>query len=141
MTGKGCSHRKRNKFLKFLTNLFKNEIQEESDLREINDSQLIFELKFKKLDQNDNRKLEEKEWSGLKKRIMSAVKGYQMFKKCAKMFANVECDLNGDSEVDQSEWFSCTSRQNRTKWGPVNGSNNQSKRRGPNPFSTILKAD
>ena len=135
---KKCSDNKKNRFLKFLFNHFREEVKTELRLDQINNSQLIFEKKFQKLDHNGNQKLERKEWAKFRKSLLSIVNDHQIFKKCAKKLIKNDCDLNHDLEIDNREWLKCTSFLNITT---SRNSKSKFKRKGPNPFSTILKAD
>ncbi|RWS09258.1 Sparc-related modular calcium-binding protein 1-like protein [Dinothrombium tinctorium] len=137
---KGCSFRKKQRFIRELIASFENEMRNESHVT--NSSNIvIIKWKFAKLDLNKNQKLERSEVKQFKKQNAARIKGSNL-RKCWRNFFRF-CDLDSNHIIDEIEWIQCCgehdqSSENSAKRKPAPTSK---QRRGPNPFSSILKAD
>jgi hypothetical protein len=142
---KGCPPASKKRFL---TELLDNMTQEmvdranngslHSKLDEPDPNQSIEERavrwKLRTLDVNNNNVLERRELRVFRA-DMRALKGEEKYaRKCRRNFLKY-CDDDNDKRITMDEWISCTGLNEQMKTLPETH-----KRRGPNPFSTVLKS-
>ncbi|CAG0922960.1 unnamed protein product [Notodromas monacha] len=134
---KGCTGRKKANFLQELM----DELSKAMFQAAANDSHVIIgdhlgsgqtidekaaRWKFAKLDVNRNHLLDKQEWKAFK---AWALLRPSLKRKCGKRLPRF-CDANSDRKISMDEWLEC-----------LEAKETKAKRRGPNPFKTILKSD
>jgi hypothetical protein len=121
--------------------------------------------KFNQIDKNHDHSVNETEWKAFRRSLKNVRKqnvSFREIRHCFKLFFG-GCDTNRDKEVSQEEWFGCTgldlsfeeaedepafsslsSPQRTQRMSPSYSSSSLARKRRkkrPNPFATILKAD
>lgn len=154
-----CSAQKRARFLELLVDAFQFEMSN-SGLRggRTSTRNEATRWKFESADADGSGFLEKREWKPFRLALRDVPKGDspssgRVITKMRKCFRNFlkSCDTNSDKQIELEEWYQCTgssipvdSDVKEIKREPTlgnAGAERNSKRRGPNPFSTILKAD
>jgi len=93
--------------------------------------------KLSVLDTNRNRVLERQELKGLREELKEGRRddGDKQMRKCRRHFLDF-CDSNDDSVISDEEWVHCMVPSEP----PSGSAPDNPNRRGPNPFSTVLKS-
>lgn len=141
---KGCSFQKKQDFLDELVQSFVQEVIEDAKNRsvsvEIPTHEKAARWKFSYIDSNSNEVLDKREWKVFKKEWQSFHKDSRQKKRLRKCWRNLPrfCDENNNQKITMDEWLMCTGITRDFKASPAV---TPGKRRGQNPFSTILKSD
>ncbi|XP_064484852.1 SPARC-related modular calcium-binding protein 2-like isoform X2 [Ornithodoros turicata] len=140
---KGCSYKKKQSFITELVEYFAKEMaSNNSALQDSTQREQVVQWKFSSLDASHSKVLERKEWKLFRrgwKDFLSQGEGKtngpprNKLRKCWRNFLRY-CDQDSDNRVTLEEWNKCTDAETSTRLP------NSPKRRGPNPFSTILKS-
>ncbi|XP_050684188.1 SPARC-related modular calcium-binding protein 1 isoform X2 [Leptidea sinapis] len=90
------------------------------------------------LDKDKNKALERREW----KSFHQLISNMEQLRRCGRKLPRY-CDVNHDSKISITEWMACLevtqASQGSSTEAPKLSSN--SRRKGPNPLESILKAD
>lgn len=149
---KGCSYKKKQAFIAELVDYFALQMASSSNSSALQDPTLsprdqAVQWKFSSLDHSQSKVLERKEWKlfrrGWKEFLAQdeAPSGGPQRNKLRKCWRNFlrYCDQDGDNKVTTEEWQKCTDA-GTTSTETSTRLPSSPKRRGPNPFATILKS-
>ncbi|CAC5359977.1 unnamed protein product [Mytilus coruscus] len=132
---KGCPFSKKRRFIANLLQYIIKQMNESNPLNVLKVGGVnttpdgAVEWKFRKLDSNSNLVLERKELKTLRKQIPQT----KDTRRCRRNFIRY-CDENKDRKVSKKEWIGCMDTSGST--GLIT---EDPRRRGPNPFSNILR--
>ncbi|XP_076100641.1 SPARC-related modular calcium-binding protein 1-like isoform X5 [Mytilus galloprovincialis] len=132
---KGCPFSKKRRFIADLLLYIIKQMNESNPLNVLKVGGVettpdgAVEWKFRNLDSNSNLVLERKELKTLRKEIPQT----KDTRRCRRNFIRY-CDENKDRKVSKNEWVSCMDTT-----GSSSLFTEDPRRRGPNPFSNILR--
>ncbi|XP_052106721.1 SPARC-related modular calcium-binding protein 1-like isoform X6 [Mytilus californianus] len=132
---KGCPFSKKRRFIANLLQYIIKQMNESNPLNVLKVGGVnttpdgAVEWKFRKLDSNSNLVLERKELKTLRKQIPQT----KDTRRCRRNFIRY-CDENKDRKVSKKEWIGCMDTS-----GSSGLFTEDPRRRGPNPFSNILR--
>ncbi|XP_031767511.1 SPARC-related modular calcium-binding protein 2 isoform X2 [Galleria mellonella] len=143
---RGCPEQVKNKFLSDLRTFFINKMTSSTNgtgpgemvkWGASNEEQAAT-WTYVMLDKDKNKALERREWKGFHQLIANV----EHLRKCGRKLPRY-CDVNHDTKISITEWMACLevtqASQGQTTEAAKPSSN--SRRKGPNPLESILKAD